>query len=85
MIVTFTKRTIAMAIIKTKVNIPQARDHEKIIERGLKNPSIDKVKASVAFSVGTIECTYNEKKHSQQKIVREINATLQRLGYKSRY
>ena len=74
-----------MAVIKTKVKIPQARAHEQIIERGLKNPAIEKVKASVAFSVGTIECTYNDKKHTKAKIERELRATLARLGYKFQY
>jgi hypothetical protein len=74
-----------MAVIRTKIKIPQASDHKKIIEQGLRTPAIDTVKASVAYSDGTIECTYNEKKHSKANVEREIKATLEKLGYKFRY
>ena len=74
-----------MAVIKIGIRIPKASDHEKFIEQKLKNPAIDKVDASISSSTGTIECTYDDKKHTKYRLEREVRATLEKLGYKFRY
>lgn len=73
-----------MATIRLRVEIPKPPDHKKIIESGLKNPVISKVSASIMSSSGTVECTYDEKKHSsidKYKLEKELKAALDKLGY----
>ena len=77
-----------MATIRISVEIPKPPDHKKIIETGLKNPVISKVSAGISsFGSGTIECTYDEKKHTsidKFKLERELKAAVAKLGYKVR-
>jgi len=76
-----------MAVIKISVKIPKASDHEKIVERGLKHRVIDKVIASFFSSTGTIECTYDEKRHTfitKDRLERELKVALEKMGYKAR-
>jgi len=73
-----------MAVIRINVRIPKASDHEKIIESGIKNRAVDSVSASFFSSSGTIECTYDEKKHSRYKLESELKAAIKKLGYKIR-
>ena len=75
-----------MAILRIKVKTPRPSDHEKFIEQKLKNPAIEKIRASFDSSTGTIECTYDEKKYSSKtRLEREIRTTLDKHGYKFGY
>ena len=77
-----------MASIRISVEIPKPPDHKKIIESGLKNPVISRVSANISsFGSSTIECTYDEKKHTaidKAKLEKELKAALGKLGYKTR-
>jgi len=76
-----------MAVIKISVKIPKTSDHEKIIERGLNHPVIDKVNASFFSSTGTVECTYDEKRHThitKDRLERELKAAITKIGYRVR-
>jgi len=77
-----------MASIRISVEIPKPPDHKKIIESGLKHSVISKVSANISsFGSSTIECTYDEKKHTaidKSKLERELKAVLGKLGYKTR-
>jgi len=76
-----------MAIIRISVEIPKPPDHKRIIESGLKNPVISKVSANIFSGSGSIECTYDEKKHTavdKYKLERELKAAVTQLGYKAR-
>jgi hypothetical protein len=80
-------KKIAMAVIKIEVRTPKTSDHEKRIEAELKNRVVDKVSASFFSSLGTIECTYDEKRHrgiDKFRLERELKAAVKKLGYKIR-
>jgi hypothetical protein len=76
-----------MASIRIKVELPKPVDykHQRAIESKLKHPVISKVMASISSTgVGTVECTYDEKKFAsvdKSKLEKELKAILGKSGY----
>jgi hypothetical protein len=73
-----------MQTVRFDVRVPQCPNCERFIASNLKHSVISRVDVRRSYNGATIECQYDEKKHStvdRGKLERELKELVKKLGY----